>query len=199
LIVLRVQANAVFLNVPYDPPFEKLFLAYIAGISAFELAPHTAIEIPDSTHRLERVLSLLHSCRYSIHDLSRVQVSRTAPRTPRFNMPFELGLAVAWAQQNPERHSWFVFDSERNRVLRSISDLNGTDINIHNGKPEVVMRGLCNVFVRHSRCPDARTMLRSYRQLRASLGEVKQQSGAASAFQARVFADLCHVAAAFQL
>jgi hypothetical protein len=35
------------------------------------------------------------SCSYSVHDLSRVQIDRNPPATPRFNMPFELGLGEA--------------------------------------------------------------------------------------------------------
>ncbi|MGH9582892.1 MAG: hypothetical protein ACRD4O_08160, partial [Bryobacteraceae bacterium] len=126
---ISVQQDWVFLNIPYDAAFERLYLAYIAGISAFGLAPHTALEIPDSTRRLDRIQDLLHQCRYSIHDLSRVQVSRSAPQTPRFNMPFELGLTVSWSCMNAGRHCWFVCDSEPHRILRSMSDLNGTDIN----------------------------------------------------------------------
>jgi hypothetical protein len=33
----------VFLNVPYDSRFERLYLAYIAGISAFGLIPHASV------------------------------------------------------------------------------------------------------------------------------------------------------------
>src|SRR5581483_5943265 len=76
----------------------------------------------------------------SVHDLSRVQMDRTPPPTPRFNMPFELGLAVSWAKRNPRRHTWFVFESQNRRALKSISDLNGTDVNIHDGTIEGVMR-----------------------------------------------------------
>ena len=54
--------------------------------------PRTVLEIPPSADRLERILHLLGECAFSLHDLSRVEVS---PRgLPRFNMPFELGLAA---------------------------------------------------------------------------------------------------------
>jgi hypothetical protein len=85
----------VFLNVPYDRKFENLFLAYIAGISAFGLAPRATLEIRTSQRRLEKIRNLIALCGYSIHDLSRVELDASAPRVPRFNMPFELGLAVA--------------------------------------------------------------------------------------------------------
>src|SRR5271168_1602373 len=124
--------ESVFLNVPYDAEFENLLLAYIVGISAFGFTPRATLEIPFGQRRLDRILSLIRQSRYSVHDLSRVQLDRNAPRTPRFNMPFELGLAVAWGQAHPQ-HKWFVFESVRRRLNKSLSDLDGTDPYIYDG------------------------------------------------------------------
>ena len=190
-----VHQDSVFLNIPYDEAFERLYLAYIVGTTAFRLIPHTTLEIPDTTRRLDRIQTLLHRCRYSIHDLSRVQVSRTAPRIPRFNMPFELGLAVSWSNINPGRHSWFVCDSERHRVLKSISDLAGTDINIHDGRIQGVMRELCNMFVRRSVRPDVTDLMKRYRKLRSVLPQIQRRAGSHTLYEPRVFADICYAAA----
>src|SRR3984885_3421054 len=89
----RVDAGSVFLNIPYDAGFENLFLAYISAISAFGFTPRATLEIPFN-RRLDRILSLIEKSEYSIHDLSGVQLDRAIPCTPRFNMPFELGLTV---------------------------------------------------------------------------------------------------------
>jgi len=35
-----------FLNIPYDVDFQSLYLAYIAGITAFGLRPRATLEIP---------------------------------------------------------------------------------------------------------------------------------------------------------
>jgi hypothetical protein len=83
----RVRDEDVFLNIPYDARFENLLLAYIAGICAFGFTPGATLEIPFGQRRLDRILSLILQSRYSIHDLSRVQLDPNAPRTPRFNMP----------------------------------------------------------------------------------------------------------------
>src|SRR5271169_6443075 len=96
---------AVFLNLPYDLKSQPLFLAYIAGVTAFGLTPRATLEIPGSTRRLDRIFALLSECSYSIHDLSRVQLDRRRPVTPRFNMPFELGLAVAH-ERSGHNHVW---------------------------------------------------------------------------------------------
>lgn len=44
---------SIFLNVPYDLKFEKLFLAYISGATAFGLLPRATLEIPSSLRRQE--------------------------------------------------------------------------------------------------------------------------------------------------
>src|SRR6202035_1938190 len=68
----------VFLNIPYDPRFTRLYLAYITALSAVGLVPTAAVGVPGS-RRLDRIMSLLEKCSYSIHDLSRVQLDGTDP------------------------------------------------------------------------------------------------------------------------
>jgi len=63
--------ESLFLNIPYDSSFAKLFLSYIAGISSFGSMPRASLEIPGGERRLDRILSLIRSCAYSLHDLSR--------------------------------------------------------------------------------------------------------------------------------
>jgi hypothetical protein len=110
-------------------------------------------------------------------------------------MPFELGLAVSWSHVNPSRHSWFVCDSERHRILRSTSDLGGTDINIHDGTIKGVMRELCNMFVRQSVRPDVSHMVKQYSKLRAAIPQIQQRAGSRTLYEPRVFADICFAAA----
>ena len=100
----RIEPKSVFLNIPYDTAFQRLYLAYIAGLSAFGLTPRATLEIPGGERRLDRIFELIQSCRYSIHDLSRVQLDRRPPVTPRFNMPFEFGLVTAWTKLFPQAH-----------------------------------------------------------------------------------------------
>lgn len=188
------EAEAVFINLPYDKAFERLYLAYIAGLSTLRLEPKAALGIPSGRPRLSRILDLVGNCRYSIHDLSRVQVDRVAPRTPRFNMPFELGLTVAWSELNPDRHTWFVCETEERRALKSLSDLNGTDVQIHHGTVAGVMRELCNAFVAVGRQPDVPHMMVVYRALRRSVHQIKTRAGARSLYEARMFSDLCFAA-----
>lgn len=189
-----VSKNAVFLNIPYDSNFRSLYLAYIVGLTHLGLEPRATLGIPGGSRRLDRILELIKSCRYSIHDLSRVELDRAAPRVPRFNMPFELGLAVTWSQLNPTRHTWFVCEAENRRLLKSLSDLNGTDPNIHDGTVEGVMRELGNAFVRDRAMPTMPRMMNAYRVVSRKAEEIQRDAGGQSLFEARTFNGLCFAA-----
>lgn len=185
---------SVFLNLPYDPGFQSLFLAYVAGVSAFGMTPRATLEIPGSARRLDRIFKLIRDCPYSIHDLSRVQLDRTPPATPRFNMPFELGLAVAH-EKSGGAHAWFVFESLNRRITKSLSDLNGTDIYIHRGRINGVFAQLGNAFVREGRQrPTVPQMRAVYRGLRATVPGVLRKTGADTLFEASPFQELAAVA-----
>jgi hypothetical protein len=186
----RVRGE-VFLNIPYDKRFDRLFLAYIAGISAFGLVPRATLEIPSSSRRLEKIVKLIETCRYSVHDLSRVQLDLRAPRTPRFNMPFELGLAVA-AHKRAEhgKPQWFVCETMVFRLAKSLSDLNGTDPYIHDGKIVGVFRELCNIFSRPHNQPTVQQMRDIYRELRRNLPVILRRAGSDSLYNTRVFGEL---------
>jgi hypothetical protein len=109
-------------------------------------------------------------------------------------MPFALGLAVSWASMNPGRHSWLVCDSVPHRILKSISDLDGTDVNIHEGTVRGVMRELCNMFVRHSVRPDVADLMEMYRAVRGTVPRIQSKAGSRSLYEPRIFADLCYAA-----
>ena len=192
-----VSADAVFVNIPYDEGFRRLYLAYIVGLTHLGLEPRATLGISGTDRRLDRILALIQSCRYSIHDLSRVQLDRHPPSTPRFNMPFELGLSVTWAKLNPTQHSWFVFETKPRRVQKSLSDLDGSDPNIHDGTVEGVMREVCNAFVRSRAArPAVPEMMRTYHGLSRKLDAIRAAAGARSVFEARIFDDLCFAAKA---
>ena len=187
------NAESVFLNIPYDDAFENLLLAYIAGISAFGFVPRATLEIPFGERRLERILALIEASEYSVHDLSRVQLDGRAPRTPRFNMPFELGLTIG---MRSAKHSWIVCETVRRRVNKSLSDLDGTDVYIHDGTIRGVFRELCNAFVRSERQPTVLEMMQIYRVLRSRFKSILRNAGARDPFNARVFKDLSILASA---
>jgi len=186
--------RSVFLNIPYDAAFQNLLLAYIAAISAFGFTPRATLEIPFGRRRLDRILALIRQSKYSVHDLSRVELDRKAPRTPRFNMPFELGLAIALERTAHPDHEWVVCESVRRRIQKSLSDLDGTGAYIHDGTIKGVFREMANAFVGTRSQPTVREMSRIYRVLRTQLRSILRRAGAADPFSARVFTDLCVLA-----
>jgi hypothetical protein len=55
------QSTHAFLNVPYDPPYEPLYLAFIGGLAAYGLVPRATLEIPGAQRRLDRIADLIAS------------------------------------------------------------------------------------------------------------------------------------------
>ncbi|MDR3753092.1 MAG: hypothetical protein P4K93_05210 [Terracidiphilus sp.] len=182
--------NSVFLNIPYDEEFSSLYIAYIVGLFQLDLVPHIASEIPGGKRRLDRIFELIQSCRFSIHDLSRVEVSVTPFSLPRFNMPLELGMTITWANIHPKSHTWFVWESEPYRLQRSASDLNGTDPYIHSGTAEGVLSELRNAF-RRDPVPSVPQMLTVYGLVNSALNSILIGNGTRNPFSRGVFLDLC--------
>jgi hypothetical protein len=158
-------------------------LAYIAGITAFGLVPRATLEIAGGTRRLDRIFELIRGCRYSFHDLSRVE-------SPRFNMPFELGLAVAWQRLQDDQHTWFVFEARKGRLSKSLSDLDGSDPYTHEGTPRGVFRELCNCLVRAEHQSNLDEMISMHHRLSKLMHDIQKRAGARTPFSARVFTEL---------
>jgi len=137
-VARATRVESVFLNIPYDAGFEDLYLAYIVGLTQLGLRTNAAIAVPNQG-RLNTIIRLIEKSDFSIHDLSRIEVSRGVPR---FNMPVELGLALYRSHATKGRHRVFIFESRRYRAQRSTSEVNGIDAQIHKGTPKGLMSGL---------------------------------------------------------
>ena len=187
-----LDPKGVFLNIPYDEEFSSLYVAYIVGLFQLGWVPHLASEIPGGDRRLSRIFKLIQSCRYSIHDLSRVEMNTATTSVPRFNMPLELGMTITWQKLHPGRHTWFVWESELYRIQRTASDLNGTDAYIHGGTPEGVLRELRNAFHR-DQMPSVPAMLEVYRFVKSQLNAVLSKNATTNPYSRSVFMELCQL------
>jgi hypothetical protein len=185
----KPEARA-FLNVPFDAQFEPLFLAFIAGLSGFGLLPQSVLQIPGSHRRLDRLTNLISTCEYSFHDLSRVELDRKRPQVPRFNMPFELGLAVGWEKHGGQPHQWYAFESKPHRALKSLSDLNGTEFYIHDNRPIGIFRCLTNALARSEHRPTVRELQDIYHELTRRARTIKRDLATKSLFDTRPFREL---------
>jgi hypothetical protein len=178
--------ESVFLNIPYDSSFEDLYLAYIVGLTQLGLRILAALAVPNQG-RLATIIDLIEKSHFSIHDLSRVEVSRGVPR---FNMPVELGLALYRSHATKGKHRVFIFESKAHRAQRSTSDVNGIDPQIHKGTPKGVMSALRNIFRQPGDATTVPEMLTSYQAVRRKLPELRRNAGSKSLFEAAVFKDL---------
>ena len=172
MAAFRYRRN-VFLNLPFDIQNEKNYLALIAGLSALGLTPRCVLEFPPTSNRLDNLAELISKCSYSVHDLSRVQLSRGAFRCPRFNMPFELGMTIAWNRAMGRRHQWIALESTPYRLQVSLSDLNGFEPFIHGGTVGGVLRALLDAFETRDEVIEMERLKTGYRRLRhfASLSQ----------------------------
>lgn len=177
----------MFLNVPYDPGYERNFVALIATIVSLGGKPHCVLEIPElGEGRLHRILRHLEGCQISIHDLSRVG-------TPvRFNMPFELGLACALSVYKGE-HSFVLLEKESYRLDRTLSDLKGRDALIHSGRPEGIINCLLDVLGGTSGGPTPEEIRALWRKLWGYACKLKIRYGRNSIYHRSLFNELIAV------
>ena len=166
----------VFLNVPFDQRYEKLYVALIAGTTALGLKPRCVLEIEPTADRLNRLLKLIAECQYSIHDLSRVQLDSVSPRCPRFNMPFELGLTLAPTGRLDGNHHWIVLEEMPYRIQKSLSDLNGYDPHIHHGTVTGLLQVLRDAFHNPLRTVSMAGLKNAYSRLRGSAEDLKTEN-----------------------
>jgi hypothetical protein len=65
-------SKAVFINVPFDSSYERLFVTLIGTLVFLGQEPHCVLEVREKGDgRLLRIMELMRTCRMSIHDLSR--------------------------------------------------------------------------------------------------------------------------------
>lgn len=131
----------VFINCPFDNEYLPLFQALVFTVTDCGFIPRCALEAEDSGDvRIQKIMGIIEECCYGIHDISPTE-SIAFPRTdgsldylPRFNMPLELGLfmgAQRFGNKQQRRKNYLVFDREKFRFQKFISDLAGQDIKIH--------------------------------------------------------------------
>lgn len=130
------NSRQVFVNCPYDSNFYPMVEAIAFAICVCGYTPRFAGESIDSGQsRLSKIIGLIDECPFSLHDISRTEV--TATGLPRFNMPFELGLALGrkYSFERGGAPGVLIFDREPYRYHESISDLSGCDPRAHRDDP----------------------------------------------------------------
>jgi hypothetical protein len=182
-----------FINVPYARRYEKIYLAFIAGAAAYGLAPTAAVHDPSSRFQLDRICEMIASASYSFHDLSWMSVDKKVPRTPRLNMTFELGLAVAFSRSKRREHRWIVFDTVPYRLQKALSDLGGIRPRIYDGTPVGLFRELMSALQRERHRPTLANLMEIYRAVETNAGRIKR-TYSRDLFDTRPFDELRFIA-----
>jgi len=134
-------SNNVFINCPFDADYWPIFEAIVFTIIDAGFVPRCALEESDSGEvRVRRIERIIATSRYSVHDISRVELS---PDFPRFNMPFELGLDLGcrrYGTTAAKRKRCLILDSESYRYQQFLSDIAGQDIKAHANSPDTVIK-----------------------------------------------------------
>lgn len=139
----RARASRVFINCPFDPKYLGLFHAIVFAVHDLGFQARHALIDDTVAIRLTRISNEIRGCKYSIHDLSRVEVGGTL-KLPRFNMPFEAGIAYCQHSKatRAHPHHLLLLDSAPYRYQASLSDAAGLDLKTHYGDPAKVIRAV---------------------------------------------------------
>jgi len=132
--------KTVFINCPFDKEYALTFDAIVFAVACCGFTPRSALESGDvSVPRMERIVRAIFSSYYSIHDLSRCR-GEGDEGLARFNMPLELGIAMARQfQTEAQRHNWVALVPEGHLYARYVSEIAGFDPERYDGRPESVV------------------------------------------------------------
>lgn len=178
--------KCVFLNVPYDHRYERRFVALVTALVSLGLRPCCVFEIQErGTGRLERVFQMLEHCRYSIHDMCR------AGPEPRFNMPFELGLAFALNRYGTG-HDIYIVDEQPHRLAKHLSDLQGVDAGVYDGKNKVraLVSRILSLIGTSEADPKAADVYEAYRTVYECVPDLKKDNGTTRLYDRKTFREL---------
>ena len=141
--------DSVFVNCPFDSQFTPLFHAILFAVhDCGFVARHALEDVGGAEARFDKICRLVGDSRWSIHDLSRVQVSGTL-KLPRFNMPFECGLAYGAVRFGAAAdRDILVMTAEAFQDKAAISDLAGTDPVYHQNDRLQLIAGIRRFLAR---------------------------------------------------
>lgn len=128
----------VFINCPFDNEYRSLLRPIVFCIYRLGFQPRIASERLDGGEpRIEKILELIESSKYAIHDLSRMKARKTGELF-RLNMPLELGLDIGCKRFKGSHWSekkCLILETERYRYQAALSDLSNSDIVAHGDNP----------------------------------------------------------------
>jgi hypothetical protein len=146
-VTAKPDPRDVFVNCPFDSTYNPLFQAIVFTVVRSGFFVRCAAEADDAgENRFVKICRIINECRYGIHDLSRTE-SNGDPPLPRFNMPLELGLFLGarhYGNKANKSKKCIIFDRDKYRFHRFISDIAGQDIHSHNDSESELIKELAS-------------------------------------------------------
>jgi hypothetical protein len=177
------KRQSVFINVPFDRRYTKLFRALVFTVHDCGFISRCALEGDDGSQaRLAKLFDIIRDSPLGIHDLSRTTLDR-ANRLPRFNMPLELGMflgAKRYGDRRQRLKSCLILERDRFRYQAFCSDLAGQDIRAHNNSVADAIAATRNWLqsARGGRAfPSGAMIERHYLQFRIDLPKMCSRAG----------------------
>lgn len=137
----------VFINCAFDKSFISIFRAIVFTVHNCGFIARCALETGNRDGvRIDKIIKIIEQCRYGIHDLSCVEITKESP-LPRFNMPYELGVFMGCKHFGSNVHKkkdFLVLDAQPHRYKQLISDLAGYDFPAHNNEVDRVIENVRN-------------------------------------------------------
>jgi hypothetical protein len=164
----------VFINCAFDDNFKELFRAIVFTIHNCGFIARCALEKGNKDKiRINKILSIIEQCKYGIHDLSCVQITKESP-LPRYNMPYELGVFMGckkFGNTIQKTKDFLVLDSIAHRYKQLISDLAGYDFPAHSNDVNVIIKNVRDWLseVSSKQLPGAKYHIDRYKSFLADL------------------------------
>jgi hypothetical protein len=145
--------RTVFINCPYDDRYKPVFDALVFAIHDCGFVARFGGAQVGGAVRLTKIVEQIDACALSIHDISRVELAGASKKLPRFNMPFEAGLAYARRARDPLSHDLLLIDTRAHRYHQSLSDASGLDIQAYSARQPISVIACVRSFL-DGRAPD---------------------------------------------
>jgi len=148
----------VFVNCPFDKPYQRLLRPILFCIIELGLEPRIAVERQNAAEpRIQKIIELIEDSKFGIHDLSRLKAKKVG-EFYRLNMPLELGLDLGCQRFKAGRwmeKKCLILEAERHQYQAAISDLAGSDIVAHGNNAGRVLVEVRNWLCQEAHLPAA--------------------------------------------
>lgn len=171
----------VFINCPFDNDYTNLLRPLLFTVVYAGLEPQISQTTDSGQQRVNAIQELIIKSKYSIHDLSRVEI-KAKKDLPRFNMPFELGLDIGCKRfgggELAEKRC-LILEKEQYRYHQILSDISGNDIEAHKADAQTLVRKVRNWFISQEiqGLPSANVIWTSFNEFESSLEETLRTDG----------------------